>query len=1103
MPPPVKIGWHFPAGVPTFWAPSQNVGPPPIDGQGDSLCVVVYDIPLPSLQASRCYYYFSYDESQPPVVETNPHSVGRYTPARLLVSPLLYQTSLDQSQPPVVETQPHFRACYTPAKLTVSPLLYETRAKVDLLGPQSVGGGTYALPYVTRKPRIFGRPKHLYVPAAAAAAVAEAQPHFIGAFTPTRLYVSQLLYSRHQRHEFGPPVAETNVHTIGRFVPARLSSFAYNSWDQAQPPVVETNTHFIGRFISAKLTSFAYNSWDQSQPSVIETNVHTIGSFTPTKLYVQQLLYSRHLRHEIGPPVAETNIHSIGFFKNPPLWSFKFNSWDQSQPAVAETNVHFLAGFKPTKLIVSLLLYQQQTALDVPSPPQSVGAGTYALPYVSRRPRIFGRPKHIYVPLPPVVATAETQPHYLARYTSAKLTVWPLLWQQAEFQPPVVATNVHFVGKFTPAKLIQFAFNSWDTGVPQAETNTHWIGKFIPAKLIRFAYNSWDQAQPAVTETNVHYLATFKPTKFTIWPFLRQHADFQPPVVETNTNFLAAFKPVRLTISPELYRQQPALDVPPPLGPMTGAGFGLQLQFPRRSWIVNTSRYVILQVPPPQPETQPHYLARFTPVKLTVWPFLNSWDQGAGLSAPPLPSGAGTYALPYVLRKPRIFGRPKHIYVVPPTVGPTFETNPHFLGVFKPTKLYISQLLYSRHLRHDFGPPVVETNVHTIGRFAPVKLFVSPLLRQNTIDIPAPQPETQPHYLAAFKPAKLLVWPFLRSWDQAQPPVVSTPVHFVATFKQPPAWRFQFNTWDTFPPPVVEAQPHYLARFTPTKLTVWSGFRQHTDTGVSQVETNTHFIARFTPTKLISFGYNSADTGVSQVETNVHFLAKFSPTKFIRFAYNSWDFEPLQQETNPHFLGSFRQVPLWRFNYNTRGDDPAVVETQPHYLARYTPTRLSGFAFNSWDTSVPQVETNPHHVGRFTPTKLLRFNYNTRSDEPAQSETNPHSIGSFRPTQIAKLALLWNNPAADIYVAPTSAEPHFVSRFTPAKYISFRFNTPDTQVPPSVDFWVTAAPRTLIATADPRVLVATATARNLMAAGDQRTPIATGDKRTLFATGGN
>jgi hypothetical protein len=28
-----------------------------------------------------------------------------------------------------------------------------------------------------------------------------------------------------------------------------------------------------------------------------------------------------------------------------------------------------------------------------------------------------------------------------------------------------------------------------------------------------------------------------------------------------------------------------------------------------------------------QPETNTHFLAKFAPAKLTVWPFLNSWDQ--------------------------------------------------------------------------------------------------------------------------------------------------------------------------------------------------------------------------------------------------------------------------------------------------------------------------------------------------------------------------------------------------------------------------------------------------------------------------------------------
>lgn len=40
----------------------------------------------------------------------------------------------------------------------------------------------------------------------------------------------------------------------------------------------------------------------------------------------------------------------------------------------------------------------------LPTPPQVIGGGSYLLPYVSRRLRIFNRPKHIYSPRPAVFA---------------------------------------------------------------------------------------------------------------------------------------------------------------------------------------------------------------------------------------------------------------------------------------------------------------------------------------------------------------------------------------------------------------------------------------------------------------------------------------------------------------------------------------------------------------------------------------------------------------------------------------------------------------------------------------------------------------------------
>jgi hypothetical protein len=80
---------------------------------------------------------------------------------------------------------------------------------------------------------------------------------------------------------------------------------------------------------------------------------------------------------------------------------------------------------------------------------------------------------------------AETQPHFIGRFTPTKLFALPSLRQHADFEPPVQETNTHTIGRFTPARLT-VPFNLYQNYpgdlssvvVVQAETNTHFIGRY-------------------------------------------------------------------------------------------------------------------------------------------------------------------------------------------------------------------------------------------------------------------------------------------------------------------------------------------------------------------------------------------------------------------------------------------------------------------------------------------------------------------------------------------------------------------------------------------------------------------------------------------------
>ena len=115
---------------------------------------------------------------------------------------------------------------------------------------------------------------------------------------------------------------------------------------------------------------------------------------------------------------------------------------------------------------------------------------------------------------------------------------------------------------------------------PQPETNVHFLARFRPVVYQRFAFNSWD-VEPPAAETQPHFIGTFRATRLAVLPSLCQTTNtdfFVPPQPETNVHFLARFRPV-------VYQR-----------------------FAFNSW----------DVEPPAAETQPHFIARFQPARISL-----------------------------------------------------------------------------------------------------------------------------------------------------------------------------------------------------------------------------------------------------------------------------------------------------------------------------------------------------------------------------------------------------------------------------------------------------------------------------------------------------
>jgi hypothetical protein len=245
----------------------------------------------------------------------------------------------------------------------------------------------------------------------------------------------------------------------------------------------------------------------------------------------------------------------------------------------------------------------------------------------------------------------------------------------------VVETNVNFVGSFRPTKIkiLQSLFQNPDIEPFYAdETNVSFIAKYKPANL--FVNKALQQHYdfPPVVETNVNFLATYKPTKFPLLRALWQNQDIQPRIEETNISFVGKFVPTSIKIN-KAYYQNPDNQ-------------------------------------PPVEETNVHFIAKYKPTK----PFLlQSLWQNESIEGPEFIAEVGIET--YIIGKftPTNIKLLKDLRqnLAKDTQFSVIETNPHFVGKFKTTKI-VPRAYLSKILGDDFSTiftPRTRTYVHIFG----------------------------------------------------------------------------------------------------------------------------------------------------------------------------------------------------------------------------------------------------------------------------------------------------------------------------------------------------------------------------------------------------
>lgn len=664
----------------------------------------------------------------------------------------------------------------------------------------------------------------------------------------------------------------------------------------------------------------------------------------------------------------------------------------------------------------------------------------------------------------------------------------PVHWQAKNFgrppDPPV--THARF----------RYSHQSVDPAIDRE--NPHFLGRFTAPVHARFRYNlQAGDVRPVATFTST-FVVGFDDgyaSPRQIAPLYQQPASDVVTVVqpETNPHFLGRYSaPIHARFN---YNLQ-AGDVP--IVQETNAGWMVVLDPPQRPRVQAARLYyqgqaVDVPAAPAQPETQPHFIGRYSAPVHARFPYNTTWD-----SRVPQPETntnfIGRFAAPVHTVLPALRQNSDTL--------PTVEAQPHFLGRFAAPAHSILPAL-RQNLPPAFAP---ETNPHFVGRFqAPTHARFN----YNTWDSRVPQPETNVSFLGRFAPTTHALSPQLRFGSDPNVPLAV----------------------------VVETNTNFLGRFAATAHTISPALRQNVPSAAAG-ETNVSFVGRFTvPTHALTpiVRQNAAadvPTVVAQAETNVGFLGRFTAPVYARFNYNfapdvpaaptsyvsmtvvRFDdgypapaqiaplyqkpavdvfTAPAQPETNPPFLGTFEAYTHSLLTGLRQGgsDVPPIVETNPHFVGRFTPTtftlpptlrqnyaseaavaavppdqRSSTFVVNFDDgylspariaatywgqatdfiVATPPAETSVSFLGRFTATTHARFNYNSRADAQPVLETNVHFLGRFTPTahQILR-GLRETTLSAD---TQRETNPHFIGRYTAPVHARFRYNTVwDSRVP--------------------------------------------------------
>jgi hypothetical protein len=259
-------------------------------------------------------------------------------------------------------------------------------------------------------------------------------------------------------------VTEANPHFSSRFTPPPLTR-ALSSWDVGGSGVsgpTEANPHFIPKFI-APILKRPVISWDveplgTSGPT--EANPHQIGKFQPTTLSYQATLRNNVWDTTPSSPAqqGQADPHFVSRFR---VSVFARVSYQPAfdPPVAIETNPHFVGRFVQSALARPVNTWDTSESA---SPPQQGQPDPHHIGHfrVSQFFRLRNLLPAIDGPLPPIV---EAPPHYIGRFTVARLHPALNSWDTSAHGPPVQQGQAepHFIGRFSRPALPR-PISTWD-----------------------------------------------------------------------------------------------------------------------------------------------------------------------------------------------------------------------------------------------------------------------------------------------------------------------------------------------------------------------------------------------------------------------------------------------------------------------------------------------------------------------------------------------------------------------------------------------------------------------------------------------------------------